>query len=90
MQRPTPRNAQQLDILLANEAQQLELFLSEPATLPRRCGECIWHHDLFGTNEALGFGNCLAMRYPEVEGLLFSRDATCVIPTKFERRGRKQ
>jgi len=51
-----------------------------------RCGRCIWHFDLFGSNEAGGLANCLARNYDEVYEVLSTREARCDMPGRFVRR----
>lgn len=55
----------------------------------RRCGTCVWHHDLLGTNESGGVRNCLARDWPEVEAILTTESAVCDLPEKYLRKEEK-
>lgn len=51
------------------------------------CGRCIWHHDLYGTNEREGVKNCLALRWPEVLSVVSTERAQCIVPESFIAKG---
>ena len=51
--------------------------------MEERCGLCIWHFDLFGSNEAEGVANCLARDYALVYEILSTKEAPCNMPGRF-------
>jgi hypothetical protein len=51
--------------------------------IPETCGRCVWHFDLFGSNEAEGLANCLARDYALVHEVLSTKEALCDMPGRF-------
>jgi hypothetical protein len=61
----------------------LQLVAAENTAVPPHCGGCRWHHALDGRFEHLGLGNCMALRWPDVEHVVTMAQAECGWPEHF-------